>query len=72
MTLGYTKKSNAESTVNGLKENGYSAFVSTFTKYGILYYRAVAGSYSLMANADKQISKLKKYRYRDFIEVYKK
>ena len=68
----YTKKSNAETTVNGLKAKGYSAFVSTFTKDNTLYYRAVAGSYSVRANADAQINKLKNDGYSAFIEVYKK
>ena len=68
----YTKKSNAESTVNELKKKGYDAFISTFTKDNTLYYRAVVGSYSVRANADAQINKLKKDGYSTFIEVYKK
>ncbi len=68
----YTKKSNAESTINVLKSKGYSTFISIFRKDGTLYYRSVCGSYTVRANADAQIEKLKKDGYSAFIEVYKK
>ncbi|MEG2789780.1 MAG: SPOR domain-containing protein [Romboutsia sp.] len=46
--------------------------MATFTKDNTLYYRAVAGSYSVRANADAQINKLKSDGYSAFIEVYNK
>ena len=68
----YTKKTNAESIITKLTNNGYNVFIATFTKDNTLYYRAVAGSYSVRENADKQVAKLKADGYSAFIEVYNK
>ena len=45
---------------------------STNTNVGKTYYRVVCGSYSVKANADKQVKELTSKGYKPFIDVYKK